>query len=72
MPAHKELSASPGSSIVVMEPTRRRLRVVFNGEVVADSADARVMYETHHLPVYSFPVSNVRMDLLEPTDHGST
>ena len=43
MPAHKELSASPGSSIVVMEPTLRRLRVVFNGEVVADSTDARVM-----------------------------
>ena len=72
MPADKDLSASPGNIVVVMEPTQRRLRVVFNGEVVADTTDARVMYETHHVPVYYFPLCDVRMDLLEPTEHGST
>ena len=72
MPAGKDPSAISHNSVVVMEPTQRRLRVVFNGEVIADSTAARVMYETHHLPVYYFPVSDVRMDLLEPTDHGST
>ena len=62
-------SASPS---VEMKPAPRRMRVVFGEETIADSTEALVMYETHHLPVYYFPVSDVRMDLLEPTDHGST
>ena len=45
---------------------------MFNGEVIADSTDARLMFETGHRPVYYFPVSDVRMDLLTSTDHGST
>lgn len=57
---------------VAVEPTARRLRVMFAGEVIADSTDARLMFETGHRPVYYFPVSDVRMDLLVPTDHGST
>jgi uncharacterized protein (DUF427 family) len=55
-----------------MKPAPRRIRVLFNDETIADSTNGRVMYETHHLPVYYFPVSDVRMDLLEPSNHGST
>lgn len=72
MPAVKGPGADPDYYGVVIEPTERRLRVVFNGEVIADSSDVQVMYETRHQPVYYFPVADVRMDLLEPTDHGST
>ena len=57
---------------VVMRPGPRRLRVVLGEQTIADSAQALVMDETDHPPVYYFPMSDVRMDLLEPTDLGST
>jgi uncharacterized protein (DUF427 family) len=31
-----------------------------------------LMFETRHRPVYYFPTADVRMDLLESTDHGTT
>ena len=72
MQAVKGPGADPDYYGVVNEPSARRLRVMFNGEVIADSTNAQLMFETRHQPVYYFPVSDVRMDLLEPTDHGST
>jgi uncharacterized protein (DUF427 family) len=36
---------------------------------VADSTQAHLLFETQHLPVYYFPRSDVRMDLMTPTDH---
>lgn len=54
---------------IVIESSPRRVRVVFNGETVADSSCMKMMHETGHLPVYYFPVDNVRKDLLEKTDH---
>ncbi len=54
---------------VVIESSPRRVRVVFNGETVADASRMKMMHETRHLPVYYFPVDDVRMDLLEKTDH---
>jgi len=70
MSTDEDLNAA--SQTVVMKPAPRRVRVVFSDETIADSTNARVMFETNHLPVYYFPVSDVRMDLLEPTNHGST
>ena len=54
---------------IVFEPSPRRVRVKFNGETVADSANAHLLFETRHLPVYYFPRSDVRMDLMAPTEH---
>jgi len=54
---------------VVIESSPRRVRVVFNGETVADSAAMKMMHETRHLPLYYFPMEDVRMDLMEKTDH---
>ncbi len=54
---------------VLLEPSPRRVRVKFNGEFVADSTNARLLFETKHLPVYYFPRTDVRFDLLAPTDH---
>lgn len=51
-----------------MEPTQKEVRVVFAGETIARSRQVLIMYETKHLPVYYFPMSDVRMELLEPTD----
>ena len=49
------------------EPNRRRVRVFFGGEAVADSSATLYLFETGHLPVYYFPRADVRFDLLEPT-----
>ena len=54
---------------VILEPSPRRVRVKFNGETIADSSNAQLLFETRHLPVYYFPRADVRMDLMAPTDH---
>ena len=54
---------------IAFEPSPRRVRVKFNGEWVADSTGAHLLFETRHLPVYYFPRRDVRMDLLRPTEH---
>jgi uncharacterized protein (DUF427 family) len=51
------------------EPSARRVKVVFNGTVIADSEDAMVMRETRAQPVYYLPRADVRMDLLQRSDH---
>lgn len=51
------------------EPNARRVRVFFGGEAVADSTATRYLFETAHLPVYYFPRSDVRFDLLRQTGH---
>ena len=47
----------------------KRVRVEFNGEVVAESDDALILRETRLVPGYYFPREDVRLDLLAPTDH---
>jgi uncharacterized protein (DUF427 family) len=54
---------------IVFELSPRRVRVKFNGETVADSTNVHLLFETRHLPVYYFPLSDVRMDLMAPTEH---
>jgi uncharacterized protein (DUF427 family) len=51
------------------EASPRRVRVVFNGETVADSRRVKLLHETGLLPIYYFPEEDVRTDLLEETDH---
>ena len=51
------------------EDSPRRVRVMFGGETVADSRHVKLLHETGHLPKYYFPEEDVRMDLLEATDH---
>ncbi|HIF12580.1 MAG TPA: DUF427 domain-containing protein [Dehalococcoidia bacterium] len=72
MQAVKGPGADPKYYGVVTEPTERRLRVMYNGEVIADSTNAQLMFETRHRPIYYFPIVDVRMDLLESTDHATT
>lgn len=54
---------------LIIEPAGHRIRVEFNGEVVADSDGVLVLRETRHAPTYYFPRVDVRVDLLERTDH---
>lgn len=54
---------------VSMEPSPRRVRVMVDGQTVADSTRMMMMHESNHLPVYYFPLDDVRMDLMSATEH---
>jgi uncharacterized protein (DUF427 family) len=54
---------------ILFELSPRRVRVVFNGETIADSTNAHLLFETRHLPVYYFQRADVHLDLMTPTDH---
>jgi uncharacterized protein (DUF427 family) len=60
---------APRDHVLYFEDSPRRVRVTFGGETVADSRHVKLLHEKGLLPVYYFPVEDVRMDLLEPTDH---
>jgi uncharacterized protein (DUF427 family) len=55
--------------LLYFEPTPKRIRVEFGGETIADSTGVHLLFETRLLPVYYFPVADVREDLLRRTDH---
>jgi uncharacterized protein (DUF427 family) len=63
---------APSDHVLFFEDSPRRVRVVLGGETVADSRRVKLMHETRHLPVYYFPEEDVRMELLESTDHTTT
>jgi len=52
---------------ISFEPSRRRVRVEFNGAWVADSTRALILHETRQPPAYYFPREDVQMALLEKT-----
>jgi uncharacterized protein (DUF427 family) len=53
------------------EDSRRRVRVFFAGIVVADSTRVMLLHEFGRLPVYYFPLEDVRLDLMRETDRRS-
>ncbi len=54
------------------EDSRRRVRVVFADTIVADSKRVMLLLEFGRLPVFYFPMEDVRMDLMESTSHHTT
>ncbi|HWE61311.1 MAG TPA: DUF427 domain-containing protein, partial [Chloroflexota bacterium] len=70
MPVLEARSATAPHQVTV-EDSPRRVRVFFNNVVIADSRRVKLLFETNHLPVYYFPLADLRQDLLEPTDHTS-
>lgn len=48
------------------EPAARRVRVYFNGAVVADSRKVLLVFEPKRLPVYWFPSADVSADYVRP------
>ncbi len=49
----------------------KRIRATFNGETIVDSTAALILRESRHVPVYYFPQTDVRLDLMAPTDHST-
>ena len=54
-----------------VEAVPERLRVVVDGQVVADTMHGVRVLETAGAPVYYFPPTDVRMDLLVAGSHGT-
>lgn len=52
---------------IKVESSPRRIRAFFGGVPVADSRKTLLMLEPGRLPLYYFPASDVRTDLLTPT-----
>jgi uncharacterized protein (DUF427 family) len=55
---------------VKVETAKKRVRVMLGGEVVADTADALLVWEIPYYPTYYFPESDINMDAL--VDSGET
>lgn len=54
-----------------VEPTARRLRVVFAGEIIAETTRALRVLETSHPPTYYIPIEDIQMRYLQPSPHRS-
>lgn len=54
-----------------LEPTSRRLRVVFAGVTIADTLRGYRVLETSHPPVYYIPPADIQMQHLRPASGGS-
>jgi uncharacterized protein (DUF427 family) len=53
---------------VHIELSPRRVRAYFANQVLVDSQQVLLVFETRRPPVYWFPIEDVRMDLLAPKD----
>lgn len=51
-----------------LEPTAKRIRVIVDDEVIADSVRVMILHEGGSQPVYYLPPEDVRDDLLEPSE----
>jgi uncharacterized protein (DUF427 family) len=56
------------SVTVRTEPWPRRVRGYVERQLVVDSKRALMLFEDGHLPVWYFPIDDVRADVLEPSD----
>jgi uncharacterized protein (DUF427 family) len=58
--------------LLFVEPLRRRMRVRFGGQWVADSEDVVLLHEQDRYPVAFFPLDHVREDGLVPETRTTT
>lgn len=54
---------------ITIAPAGQTYRVIFKGEVLAQSANATELNEANYPPAIYFPRQDVRMELLNATDH---
>jgi uncharacterized protein (DUF427 family)/putative intracellular protease/amidase len=65
-------TGGPRGHTITTEPVTGLVRAVFGGQTVAESRNALLLRETGLDPVTYFPKEDVRLDLMEPTDHRTT
>ena len=54
-----------------LERTGKHLKIIFNGEIIAETNRAFRVLETSHPPVYYFPPEDVRMEFLTESAYAS-
>ena len=77
LPRHREVPLRKGQSRyhefpdyrVDLEPNPKRVRIALGTHTIAESERSLRVRETKHDPVVYIPREDVRMDLLERTDH---
>jgi uncharacterized protein (DUF427 family) len=55
--------------LLFAEPLRRRMRVRFGGAWIADSEDVVLLHEPGRYPVAYFPLADITVDVLQPSEH---
>ncbi len=65
--ADRSQTTAPNGRVAV-EPVLKRIRVRFEGEVIADTTNAVLLLERDHLPVYYVPSADIRGEFLEPVE----
>ncbi len=68
-PLTNETIAISHLSIPELEESLRWVRTTFAGETIADSTRLMVLRRANRLPLYCFPREDVRMELMEETQH---
>ncbi|MBK8434646.1 MAG: DUF427 domain-containing protein [Chloroflexi bacterium] len=78
MPHSHRLPPAPGQESVWdyprpprLEPTSKRLQIVFNGQTIADTNRGYRFLETSHPPTYYIPPADVQMQFLRRTTQNS-
>jgi uncharacterized protein (DUF427 family) len=61
--------STPGERAITVELNPNRVRVVFNGRIVADTTHALTLREEGYRPVHYLPRRDADMSLLERTAH---
>ncbi|HYF63825.1 MAG TPA: DUF427 domain-containing protein [Herpetosiphonaceae bacterium] len=54
-----------------LEPTSRRIRIIFSGTLIVDSVAAQRVLETSHPPVYYIPPADIAPGALVPAEGSS-
>ncbi|MEO8513418.1 MAG: DUF427 domain-containing protein [Ignavibacteria bacterium] len=54
-----------------IEEFHKRIKVIFNGIIIADTRKAMRVLETSHPPVYYIPPEDIKMELLASADNHS-
>lgn len=54
-----------------LEQTKKHIRIVFNGKLIANTFCAYRVLETSHPPVYYIPLDDIQVEYLSPTMGGS-
>ena len=63
------MSAPAQDHLIEIELWDTRVRVLFGGEVIADTGRALVMRETVYPLIYYIPREDVRIEVLTPSEH---